>query len=91
MTTHKMKTVLIIIIFLFLILTPSTNAPSQQAVVKIGLRVEVERILDIFAKEELGNRLSQFAMISLKQMILEIIDKYEKQAEKKEQKGAADE
>ena len=30
----------------------------------------ITRILDQFAKEEIGNRLSQFAMIALKEMIL---------------------
>lgn len=39
------------------------------------LKKIIEQILDQFAKEELGNRLSQFAMISLKNLILMEIDK----------------
>lgn len=39
------------------------------------LRKNVEGILDQFAKEEYGNRLSQFAMIALKNAILMEIDK----------------
>ena len=31
---------------------------------------KVAQILDQFAKEELGNRLSQFSLIALKEMIL---------------------
>lgn len=34
------------------------------------LKNKIEQILDQFAKEELGNRLSQFAMIALKNLIL---------------------
>ena len=34
-------------------------------------RIErVSQILDQFAKEELGNRLSQFSMIALKEMVM---------------------
>jgi hypothetical protein len=39
------------------------------------LRKNIEQILDQFAKEEYGNRLSQFAMVSLKNLILIEIDK----------------
>ena len=37
------------------------------------LTKKITTILDQFAKEELGNRLSQFSMIALKEMILNII------------------
>lgn len=37
---------------------------------------KIEQILDQFFKEELGNRLSQFALISLKEMILNEIKNY---------------
>lgn len=40
------------------------------------LRKKIEQILNQFATEELGNRLSQFAMISLKEMILNEIKSY---------------
>jgi hypothetical protein len=36
----------------------------------------IEQILDQFFKEELGNRLSQFSMLSLKEMILNEIKNY---------------
>ncbi len=36
---------------------------------------EISRILDQFGKEEIGNRLSQFALLSLKQFILAELDK----------------
>jgi hypothetical protein len=39
------------------------------------LKKNIEAILDQFAKEELGNRLSQFAMISLKDLVIGEIDK----------------
>jgi hypothetical protein len=39
------------------------------------LKKNVEGILNQFAQEEMGNRLSQFAMISLKNLILMEIDK----------------
>jgi len=39
------------------------------------LKKNIEAILDQFTKEELGNRLSQFAMMSLKNLILMEIDK----------------
>ena len=34
---------------------------------------QVTQILDQFLKEELGNKLSQFAMIALKEMVLNVI------------------
>ncbi len=37
---------------------------------------EVEQLLDQFANEEIGNRLSQFAMISLKDLILKKVRNY---------------
>jgi hypothetical protein len=37
---------------------------------------KIELILDQFFKEELGNRLSQFSMISLKEMILNEIKQF---------------
>ena len=40
------------------------------------LAKKVEQIINQFATEELGNRLSQFSMISLKDMILNEIKSY---------------
>jgi len=40
------------------------------------LAKEVEQIFNQFATEELGNRLSQFSMISFKDMILNKIKTY---------------
>lgn len=78
MTIPKpIKISILLFVSLTLILIPFGGSLSQD---KIDLKAEVARILDIFAQEELGNRLSQFAMISLKQMILEKIDQYEKQS-----------
>ena len=48
------------------------------------LKKNVESILDQFAKEEFGNRLSQFALISLKNLVLMEIDKHIPEPEKKE-------
>ena len=42
------------------------------------LKKNIEGILNQFAQEEMGNRLSQFAMISLKNLILIEIDKVTK-------------
>jgi len=36
---------------------------------------KIEQILNQFIQEELGNRLSQFAMLSLKSMIMAELDK----------------
>ena len=41
-----------------------------------GLVKKVEQILDQFFKEELGNRLSQFSMLALKEMLLNEIRNY---------------
>ena len=41
------------------------------------LTKKITTILDQFAKEELGNRLSQFSMIALKEMILHEIKNHE--------------
>jgi hypothetical protein len=40
------------------------------------LAKKIEQILNQFATEELGNRLSQFAMLSLKEMILNELKNY---------------
>ena len=47
------------------------------------LSKKVEQILNQFASEELGNRLSQFAMLSLKEMILNEIKAANKKDEKR--------
>jgi hypothetical protein len=47
------------------------------------LSKKVEQILNQFASEELGNRLSQFAMLSLKEMILNEIKAVDKKDEKR--------
>ena len=41
---------------------------------------EVNKILDAFARQELGNRLSEFAMMSLRSMIIHKIDEADKRA-----------
>lgn len=46
------------------------------------LKYEIEQILNQFGTEELGNRLSQFAMISLKEMILNKIKDYKPENKK---------
>jgi hypothetical protein len=46
------------------------------------LKKNIEAILDQFAKEELGNRLSQFAMIALKNLVSMEIDKAQIKEEK---------
>lgn len=40
------------------------------------LMKKVEQILDQYAREELGNRISQFSLLSLKSMILDLIKNY---------------
>lgn len=50
------------------------------------LAKKVEQLLDTFAQEELGNRLSQFAMISLKNLILDVIRKHKKNDVSQERK-----
>lgn len=78
MTILKGKWVKIFfVIILIMLLLPMNFGQAE----KMSLKAEVSKILDIFAREEMGNRLSQFSMIALKQMILEIIDQYEKQLE----------
>jgi hypothetical protein len=47
------------------------------------LSKKVEQILNQFFQEELGNRLSQFAMLSLKEMILNEIKAVDKKDEKR--------
>lgn len=39
------------------------------------IKKSIENILNQFAKEELGNRLSQFALISLRSLIMAEMDK----------------
>ena len=41
------------------------------------IKQQISNILDQFAREEVGNRLSQFALIALKGMILEAFPKEE--------------
>jgi len=41
-----------------------------------NLAKKIEQILDQFAGEEMGNRLSQFAMLALKEMLLKEIKNY---------------
>lgn len=41
-----------------------------------GLAKKIEQILNQFAGEEMGNRLSQFAMLALKEMLLKEIRNY---------------
>lgn len=45
---------------------------------------KIGQILNQFTQEELGNRLSQFAMISLKEMILNELKNYKGGDEKKD-------
>lgn len=47
---------------------------------------KIEQIINQFTQEELGNRLSQFAMISLREMILNELKNY-KEGEKKKDNG----
>jgi hypothetical protein len=49
------------------------------------LKKNVEAILDQFAKEEIGNRNSQFSMIALKMLILQEIDKFTPKPEGKKE------
>lgn len=48
-----------------------------------GLIKKIEQILNQFAAEEMGNRLSQFAIIALKEMILNEIKNYKGEEQKK--------
>ncbi|GAI32176.1 unnamed protein product [marine sediment metagenome] len=52
----------------------------EELIKKIG------QILNQFTQEELGNRLSQFAMISLREMILNEIRNYEIKGKDKDKK-----
>lgn len=47
---------------------------------------KITQILDQFTHEELGNRLSQFAMLSLKSMILSELNKFEKSNKENQEK-----
>lgn len=48
------------------------------------LAKKVEQILNQFASEELGNRLSQFAFISLKEMLLNEVKSYSPKGKEKD-------
>jgi len=45
------------------------------------LVTKIEQILNQFVQEELGNRLSQFAMLALKEMILNEVKNYKVKSE----------
>lgn len=45
---------------------------------------KVTQILDLFMREEVGNRLSQFAMIALRDMIVNVIKEEEVENVKEE-------
>ena len=47
---------------------------------------KITQILDQFIKEELGNRLSQFAMVALKEMILNELKQKEETVKGKKKK-----
>ena len=47
------------------------------------LTEKITQLLDQFAREEIGNRLSQFSMIALKEMILNDIKQEESKGNKK--------
>ena len=49
------------------------------------MKEKIIQLLDQFAKEELGNRLSQFSMIALKEMILNEIEQVEDKGKKKKE------
>jgi hypothetical protein len=48
---------------------------------------KIEQILDQFYREELGNRLSQFSMISLKEMILNELRNYKLKGDDQDDKN----
>lgn len=50
------------------------------------LAKKIEQILNQFVQEEMGNRLSQFAMIALKEMVLNEIRNYKPGSKKDEVK-----
>lgn len=45
---------------------------------------KIAKVLQQFAQEEVGNRLSQFAMLSLQSIILDEVDKIIRRAQGKE-------
>ena len=45
------------------------------------LAKKIEQLLNQFVQEELGNRLSQFAMLALKEMILNEVKNYKVKSE----------
>ena len=47
------------------------------------LKQQITMIVDQFAKEEIGNRLSQFSLMSLKALILKEFDSIKEDSEKK--------
>ena len=47
------------------------------------VKKKIEQILDQFAQEEMGNRLSQFAMLSLKSLIKGELDKLKEEKDVK--------
>ena len=47
------------------------------------LTEKITQLLDQFAREEMGNRLSQFSMIALKEMVLNEIKQEESKGNKK--------
>lgn len=51
------------------------------------LKADIVFLLDQFAKEEMGNRLSQFSMMALKNLIIQKIDEFEIQLRKHYQKN----
>lgn len=57
------------------------------------LKEQITGLLDQFAQEELGNRLSQFAMASLRGMVLNVVDQHllELERQKAEKKQAKEE
>lgn len=42
------------------------------------IKKEISDLFDTFARQELGNRLSEFALLMFKSMVLQKIDKLEK-------------
>lgn len=52
----------------------------------LELAKKVEQILNQFMQEEMGNRLSQFAMVALRNMILNEIRTYKPKMEQKEKR-----
>lgn len=44
----------------------------------INVKEEITKILDAFAAQEIGNRLSEFALLSLRSLLLKTINDAEK-------------